>query len=374
VNKPSDDPVAASRELFSRVEQRGSEQYVKNLNYAKSFLDFSEQSLNELTEVLMRAKELSIAQASDGGSSPQSRRIVAEEIKQLHNQAVQIANRKLGERFIFAGFKTTQTPFDENGNYSGDTGEMKIHIDKDSFLAMNIPGEIVFQGKGLSKDGFSFRSLQQPKNMRELAAEKAQHPERYDLKEGSVEAADAGAAAAAKTGESTPTRGPASLRQTEAAAEKTKSGASATANSFASRDSKNAMKGEAYDVTGEASSIVYGEDGVQGENVFQALKKLEIALVTDDKTGIQESMDRLDDSLQQVVVARTSLGSRVMSIDNTLNSMHTNIVDTKGTISQLEDADAFEVISDINKTESALQATLQTSGKMIQKSLLDFVS
>src|SRR5688500_8729498 len=64
VNKPSDDPVAASRVLFSRVEQRGQEQFIKNLNYAKGFLDYSEQSLGEIGELLVRAKELAIAQAS----------------------------------------------------------------------------------------------------------------------------------------------------------------------------------------------------------------------------------------------------------------------------------------------------------------------
>lgn len=168
VTKPSDDPVSASRVLGSRIELRGSEQYIKNLNYAKGFLDFTEQSLGELTEIFVRAKELAISQASDASSSAQTRRVVAEEIKQLLNQAVQVSNRKLGERFIFGGFKTTESPFDERGNYLGDLGEMKIHVDKDSFLPMNIPGAVVFHGKGLSREGFTNKNISQAKSVEQL--------------------------------------------------------------------------------------------------------------------------------------------------------------------------------------------------------------
>lgn len=336
VNKPSDDPVAASRVLFSRIDQRGNEQFIKNLNYAKGFLDFTEQSLNELTEVFVRAKELAISQSSDASASSQTRRIVAEEVKQLLNQSVQIANRKLGERFIFGGFKTNDAPFDEVGNYNGDLGEIKIHIDKESFLAMNLPGAIIFQGQGLSKDGFNFKSLQQPKNLTDLAEQKADFPKKFKAEEPQVRT------------EEPQIRGPASVRTTENVAQK-------QILESPERDGGDQMFAD-------------------GVNLFQALNKLEVALVTDDKMGVQESLDRIDDALQQVVVARTSLGSRIMSIDNTLNSLHTNVVDNKATISQLEDADAFEVISDINKTESSLQATLQTSGKLMQKSLMDFIS
>ena len=40
VTKPSDDPVAASRVLATRIDLKGQSQYLKNINYAKSFLEY----------------------------------------------------------------------------------------------------------------------------------------------------------------------------------------------------------------------------------------------------------------------------------------------------------------------------------------------
>ena len=108
VTKPSDDPVAASRVLSSRIELQGNNQYLKNVDYAKSFLEYSDQSLGELAQHLMRAKELTIGQANDASSNASSRAVVAAEIRQIYNQVVQIGNRKLGERSIFSGYKTIE--------------------------------------------------------------------------------------------------------------------------------------------------------------------------------------------------------------------------------------------------------------------------
>lgn len=342
VTKPSDDPVAASRVLFSKTEQRGVDQFIKNMNYAKSFLDFSEQGLGELSEVLMRAKELAISQSDDAGASAQSRRIVATEVGQLFDQSVQIGNRKLGERYIYGGYQTNTPPFDLEGNYHGDRGEMKIHIDKDSFLPMNMPGNVVFQGVGLSKDGTGFRSEKQARSVQEFQEQKVQIAESKDRSESPSNEESQQAVG----------RGPASLRPLQLG-----------------KDAKSELAGGHIVEAGAVSD----EDN-SGVNVLETLKKFKTALMANDKAGVQESLDRIDEALQQVIMSRTQLGSRVMAIDNTLNSLNTSNVDLKTNISQLEDADVFEVISNINKTQDTLQATLSTSGKLIQKSLMDFIS
>ena len=110
-----------------------------------------------------------------------------------------------------------------------------------------------------------------------------------------------------------------------------------------------------------------------GMSLFKVLKELEISLRTNDKSGIQDSLDTLDQALQQVVLTRAQVGSRGTILDQIMQTLEKSKVDNQASISALEDADIFATISDINKTESTLQATLQTAGKMIQPSLMDFL-
>ncbi|HRO67519.1 MAG TPA: flagellar hook-associated protein 3, partial [Pseudobdellovibrionaceae bacterium] len=79
ITKPSDDPLAAARVLGQRTEERGNQQFIKNINQLKSFLEFTDQSLGELSEILMRAKELAVGQSSDAGASAQTRSVTAAE-------------------------------------------------------------------------------------------------------------------------------------------------------------------------------------------------------------------------------------------------------------------------------------------------------
>lgn len=318
VTKPSDDPLAASRVLSNRIDLQGNHQFAKSLNYAKSFIEFSDQSLGDLTEVISRAKELAISQSNDGSANEESRRVVATEIEQLYNQMVSIGNRKLGDRFIFGGFNTQQAPFDPKGNYSGDGGEMMIHIDKESFLPMNVPGGRVFYGLGLNENGMTMPTPPQAKDIQELKK--------------SLQISQRGPASA-QTG--APTVDP------------------LTGQPLAPPEPPPPIAG--------------------GVNLFGIMKEFETALRTNDKEGVHAVLDQLDSALSQVVLTRSQVGARATSLDNFLQTIEKQKVENKSSISSMEDADVFATVSDINKVESTLQATLETSGKLIQPSLMQFL-
>jgi len=143
IQKPSDDPVGNVELLSIRSQLVDSNQYLRNSSYAKTNLEFTESALEELTEVLSKAKEISVGQASDI-YNPEIRASVAKEIAQLKNQALAIGNRRLGNRYIFGGYKTLTRPFDETGKYHGDNGKITLEINKDYFLPMNLNGADVF--------------------------------------------------------------------------------------------------------------------------------------------------------------------------------------------------------------------------------------
>lgn len=147
VNKPSDDPVGNTKLMQIRNESIDNDRYKKNAEFARTFLNYTDSALEEVTGSLMRAQELAVQAASTATSSADSRIMVAEEIKHIIGQNYAIANRKLGNRYIFAGYQTDTQPFDTEGNYYGDDGKIMIEIQKDVFVSMNMPGDEVFSGE-----------------------------------------------------------------------------------------------------------------------------------------------------------------------------------------------------------------------------------
>ena len=344
LNKPSDDPLAAGRVLASKKDYQDNVQFIKSLKYGKSFLDYTDQSLGDLSEVLMRAKELAISQANDASAGEETRRAVATEVGQLHAAAVAIGNRKLGDRFIFGGFKTQTPPFSPDGVYSGDAGEMNLHVDKEDFLAMNVPGGRVFLGEGLDAHGGAKPFPPQALDLAQLDQQKMERPGAF---------AD-------------PVR---------------------TENQIGEREAKpNQANGEKEKGPGQSAPGLRGPASVNGiniepdrdevaagHNIFRALRDLEVSLRTNDKAGVQSSLEPLDQALDQVILTRSQVGSKGMTIDGLTNTLEKSKIDDQVQISELEDADIFATVSEINKAQATLQATLQTSGKLIQPSLMDFL-
>lgn len=146
VNAPSDDPVGNVKLMSIRNESLDNSQFEKNANLAKTFLNYTDSSLEEVTNLLVRAKELALGQASSAANGPESRMMVAEEIRNIMSEVNAIANRRLGERFIFGGFRTNTPPFESDGKYTGDNGLITVEVQKDVFVGMNLPGDEIFLG------------------------------------------------------------------------------------------------------------------------------------------------------------------------------------------------------------------------------------
>jgi flagellar hook-associated protein 3 FlgL len=140
LNTPSDDPVGAAKVLEVRSDKVTNDQFQMNAKMAETYLENSDHALGELGEILIRAKEIAVSQSSGASSNAETRLGVAEEVTQLYNQAVAAANRRIGDRYLFGGYKTQRPPVDGEGRYQGDDGQMMVEISKDVFLSMNVPG------------------------------------------------------------------------------------------------------------------------------------------------------------------------------------------------------------------------------------------
>jgi flagellar hook-associated protein 3 FlgL len=114
-------------------------------------------------------------------------------------------------------------------------------------------------------------------------------------------------------------------------------------------------------------------DGETGIDIFGVLNRLKTGLLTNNKLMIQGTLEDLDYSQEQIIFARAKVGSRLNSLDRT-DAMHLEkSMSVLDLISKVEDADVYQAFSDLTKNEHVLKATLASTAKVVQPSLLDFL-
>jgi flagellar hook-associated protein 3 FlgL len=149
ISKPSDDPVAASRIVNLKDVMRMTEQYQSNIDGARSRLTIEEGVLANAIDVLQRARELAV-QANNGSQTNETRAFIAEEIDQLGEELLGLANTtdSSGE-FLFAGSKSKFKPFvrNEQGKfeYHGDDTQRFIQIGPKRSIPTNDSGTDAFR-------------------------------------------------------------------------------------------------------------------------------------------------------------------------------------------------------------------------------------
>lgn len=145
IEKASDDPVGTSSALRLRTQMGETTQHLRNIDQSNTQLQSADTVFDDMSSLLMRAEDLAIAQANVTADL-QTRTAVAQEVTALINQFVNLVNTRVGNRYIFAGFKTLDSPFvqSENGvNYVGDSGNIGVEIEGGTVLTSNIAGSIL---------------------------------------------------------------------------------------------------------------------------------------------------------------------------------------------------------------------------------------
>lgn len=143
LRRPSDDPPATGQALLVRASIQLNDQYLRTISLSRTWLETSEGALSSLSDIMARAKELAV-QGANATLGATDRAAIADEVNQLVGAALAAANANTGGAFLFAGHKTTTTPFSLTGStltYSGDTGQMTREIGQSLSLSVNVTGD-----------------------------------------------------------------------------------------------------------------------------------------------------------------------------------------------------------------------------------------
>jgi len=152
INRPSDDPGAMARVLDGRSTLAAIDQYVENIKQGKTRLEITETTLEQVDDLVQQAQKL--AETNSGTDvTPEQREIAAENVKEIYDQVMQLANSRFGGRYMFAGYQTDTPPFtreaadpdDYTATYNGDTGSFQIPIADNVKVSVDANGQNYFQ-------------------------------------------------------------------------------------------------------------------------------------------------------------------------------------------------------------------------------------
>ena len=123
VKELRDDPVAAAHSVRYQSRLWRLERYTKNIGILQSDFQIAEGYLRSANEVVHRARELAI-QGANGTYSTEQKQYMAVELNELLNELVQTANGRGGEgTTLFSGDRVDSLPFRvHEGNVSGADG------------------------------------------------------------------------------------------------------------------------------------------------------------------------------------------------------------------------------------------------------------
>jgi flagellar hook-associated protein 3 FlgL len=148
---PSDDPVAAARALEVSQSQSINAQYATNRVHARNTLGIVEGTLAGVTDLLLEVNT-AIVSAGNPLNGDNERGFVATELAARFQSLLGLANARDAQgNFLFSGFQTQTVAFVETATgatYQGDLGQRNVQVDATRQMAMNAPGQTVFQGGG----------------------------------------------------------------------------------------------------------------------------------------------------------------------------------------------------------------------------------
>src|SRR5690606_8793516 len=148
IHRPSDDPVAAGTVVRTDSQLRAIEQYRRNIGTARTRLSAEESVLGSLTDLLTRARELAIANAT-GTANADTRAAAKAEVEQLLAEAIQLGNTRVNGSYLFGGAFDDRRPFDADGAFDPDfpprdAGGRQVEIASGHLIATQHDGGTVF--------------------------------------------------------------------------------------------------------------------------------------------------------------------------------------------------------------------------------------
>lgn len=116
----------------------------------------------------------------------------------------------------------------------------------------------------------------------------------------------------------------------------------------------------------------FGVDG-DAHQLFTVLEKLSTDLAAGNVTGLQADLDNLDTAMNRLQTVLAGVGARYNRVEQMRHTADDRALDLRAQLSDVEDIDLPKTIMEMKLQETAYQAALAATSRVIQPSLMDYL-
>lgn len=355
VVNPSDDPQASSRAVGVSQAKAVTQQYADARVSARNTLAQGESVLNSVSDAITSAKTL-LVQASSDTLSDADRESVASELRGIYETVIGQANATDGNgRYLFGGYQDSSPPFVQDEtvggiDYQGDGNDREQRIDASRKMPVSNNGESIFLSV---PSGATHVAEADDDNTGNVTFSKLQVIDADDLEAGE-----------AYTIRFDDTVDPSTYTVTDSnddpvPGHEDEDYTPGMAISF------NGLRLNLHGTPGNGDEIRVGTADQMNTNLFRTFERALAVLESPATTGaevaklknsLSTSMRELDNSLDNVLTVRASMGARINELDVVDAVGGNRMINYEQTLSDLVDLDYNEAVAEYSLRQVGLQA------------------
>ncbi|MBC7216852.1 MAG: flagellar hook-associated protein FlgL [Candidatus Caldatribacterium sp.] len=360
LRRPSDDPVKLNHVLLLRTSIRKLEQYITNAEDGASWLNLTDTSLNQATELLQKIRTLAV-QGANGTLTSEDRLMIATEVEKYLEELIGVGNTSYAGRYIFAGTETLTVPFalrDGQIVYQGNGAPIRREVEEGVVMELGVPGdEVFFRGfEAWSEEGITLT----PGNS-------------FSINGVEIEI-------------------DATMTTLDDLVRRINTDASLKDSVYAFTDGKRLFLRsrteepfvlEDVSVSGtplQDWGLLDGSGNIPATNsrgasgILKVVQDLVVHLKGNEVERISgEDLERIDEVLDLLLKVRAEVGARTLRMENALSRFEDFKLNFKKLLSLDEDIDVAEIVVQLQEHQSVYQMALASAARLLQPTLLDFL-
>jgi flagellar hook-associated protein 3 FlgL len=382
---PADDPAGAAQAIEVTQSDATNTQFATNRNAATASLSLSEGVLQSVTTLIQNVQTTAVS-AGNGSLNNSDRQTMATNLQQQLDQLIGLANSKDGSgNYLFAGSQGNTQPFVMTASgvqYQGDTGQHLIQVASSRQMVVNANGSDLFMsvkdGNGAfvtsANSNNTGSGVISQGNLAVPPPTPAQQGNTYQL------AFTVTTSGTPPTPQTTYT-----VTGTDASGAPLPATSLPAANQSYTSGQSISFNGLQFDIQGTpASGDTFTVAPSTTTSLFKTIQNLISTLNTPIPPGnaaasaaftqqLDTAMNGLDQGLNKVLTGRAAIGSNLSEL-TTLQSTGSALgLQYQTTLSQLQNVDFNQAISQLSQQQLGLQAAMQSFKTVSSLSLFNYM-